>query len=78
MDSYENIKGYAIGHHLGFNDSSYLKTLNVINHFVSKQEKTLKDQETKLAQMMIMGVSLLNQPVFTSIENQIKLLDGKV
>ena len=34
MDTYKNIKGYAIGHLLGLNNSPFLKTLNAINHFV--------------------------------------------
>ena len=71
MDSYKDIKGYAIGHHLGINDSAFLKTLNAINYFVAKRENSLKNQETKLAQMMIMGASLLNQPAFNSLESQI-------
>ena len=78
MDSYKDIKGYAIGHHLGLNDSAFLKTLNAINYFATKTANTLKDQETKLAQMMIMGVSLMNQPAFASLESQIEYLDGRI
>ena len=43
MDSYKNIKGYEIGNQLGLNEPDFLKTLNVINHFVTKTGNTLKD-----------------------------------
>ena len=68
MDSLENVKGYGIGRHLGLNTSPFLKTLNAVNHFVDKIEASQKALETKYAQMMIIGASLLNRPSLNTLE----------
>ena len=78
MADLKMVEGYEIGRHLGVNGSAFLKTLNAINFFMEPVKMSQQDLETKFAQIMILGTSLLNRPIFKSIEESIKATTNQI